>query len=332
MSTEPSAPKTRTWTRHLPTLVGVILLGGAIFVVQKEFRHLKWHDIKEALATIPPSALVISFIWTVLSYYILTFYDRLGTIYAGNKVSYGRVCFASFCAYTLSHNLGLAAVSGAAVRYRLYSQWGMTPLQIGKLVAFCSFTFGLGALVLGGAVLFILPANEVPFFGPYIPQFGLWAIAAVLWAIVLAYVTLSQIVRPFRVFGHMIELPGWRMAVMQVFLATIDVAVTATIFHALLPASTELNWVVFLAVYLIAYTGGLAANLPGGIGVFDTAMLIGLQPYVDAPHIVAAIVVFRLYYYIIPLFIAGPLFSGNELLHRGGGMMRALGRRFRKQP
>jgi uncharacterized membrane protein YbhN (UPF0104 family) len=328
MSNKTSAPA-RSWTRHLPTLIGLILLGGAIFVVQKEFRHLKWHDIKEALATIPPSALVISFIWTILSYYILTFYDRLGTIYAGNKVSYGRVCFASFCAYTLSHNLGLAAVSGAAVRFRLYSQWGMTPLQIGKLVAFCSFTFGLGGLVLGGGVLFYLPAEVVPFFGPYVPQLGLWAIAAAMWAIVIAYVSLARILRPFRVFGHLVELPGWRMAFMQVFLATIDVAVTATIFHALLPAGTDLNWVVFLAVYLAAYTGGLAANLPGGIGVFDTAMLIGLQPYVDAPHIIAAIVVFRLYYYIIPLFIAGPLFSGNELVNRSGTMMRAIGQRLR---
>lgn len=331
MSTVTSV-RARSWTRHLPTLIGLILLAGAIFVVQREFRHLKWHDIKEALATIPPSALAISFLWTVLSYYILTFYDRLGTIYAGHKVSYGRVCFASFCAYTLSHNLGLAAVSGAAVRFRLYSQWGLSPLQIGKLVAFCSFTFGLGGLVLGSAVLFILPAAEVPFFGPYVPQPGIWAIAAALLAIVLGYVSLSRILRPFRLFGHMIELPGWRMAILQVFLATIDVAVTATIFHALLPSGTGLNWVVFLAVYLAAYTGGLAANLPGGIGVFDTAMLVGLQPFVEAPQIIAAIVVFRLYYYIIPLFIAAPLFSGNELVNRGGSLLRALGRRLRRRP
>ena len=71
-----------------------------------------------------------------------------------------------------------------------------------------------------------------------------------------------------------------------------------------------------------AYTAGLAANLPGGIGVFDTAMLFGLEPYVSAPHIVGAIVVFRLYYYVIPLFLAGSLFAGNEILLRGGGLLR----------
>ncbi len=121
-----------------------------IYVVQREFRNLKLADIEEALAAIPHRALAISFLWTILSYGILTFYDRLGTIYAGHKVSYGRVAFASFCAYALSHNLGFAAVSGAAVRYRLYAHWGLTPLQIAKTVAFCRLTFGLGGMVLGG--------------------------------------------------------------------------------------------------------------------------------------------------------------------------------------
>jgi phosphatidylglycerol lysyltransferase len=115
------------------------------------------------------------------------------------------------------------------------------------------------------------------------------------------------------------------MAVAQVSLATVDVAVTATIFFALVPDVPGLTWTIFLGVYVASYTAGLAANLPGGIGVFDTAMLFGLEPYVDAPHIIGAIVVFRFYYYVIPLFLAGSLFAGNELFLRGGGIIRAVG-------
>ena len=319
------AEKVKSWMRHLPAVIGLALLIAALYVVQKEFRHLKMKDIGDVLAAIPTSALVFSFIWTVLSYGILTFYDRLGTIYAGHKVSYGRVAFASFCAYSLSHNLGFAAVSGAAVRFRLYAQWGLTPLQIGKTVAFCSLTFALGGLVLGGAILFAEP-RAVPFFGQYLPLWALYLVGAGLWAIVLAYVTLSRIIGHVRILGHEIDLPGWRMAVVQVVLATVDVAVTATIFYALLPPSPNLTWLIFLGVYVTAYTAGLAANLPGGIGVFDTAMLFGLEPYVDAPHVVGAIVVFRLYYYIIPLFLAGAMFAGNELVLRGGGVLQYFGK------
>ena len=310
--------------RHLPALIGVGLLCGALFVVQREFRSLKLADIEVALAAIPHRALAISFLWTLLSYFILTFYDRLGTIYAGHKVSYGRVAFASFCAYALSHNLGFAAVSGAAVRYRLYAHWGLTPLQIAKTVAFCSLTFALGGLVLGGFVLFIEPTT-VPFFGDRTPAIVMYAIGAGLWAVVAAYVTLSKVVGTITMFGNRVELPGWKMAILQVMLASVDVAVTASIFYSLLPAVEGLTWLRFLGAYLASYTAGLATNLPGGIGVFDTAMLLGLSPWMDAPRIVGAIVVFRLYYYIIPLFLAGTMFAGNEILLRGGLLFRRAG-------
>lgn len=315
----------KSWLRHLPAMLGVALLIGAIYVVQREFRHLRLKDIGAALDAIPLHALAYAFSWTILSYFILTFYDRLGTIYAGHKVSYGRVAFASFCAYALSHNLGFAAVSGAAVRYRLYAHWGLTPLQIGKTVAFCSLTFGLGGMVLGGAILFWEP-RAVPFFGEHLPHIALYGAGALLWGIVIAYVSLARVFRHVRILGHDIELPGWRMAIVQVLLATVDVATTATIFYTLVPHAPGLTWLIFLGVYLSSYSAGLLASLPGGIGVFDTAMLFGLAPYVSAPRTVGAIVVFRLYYYVIPLFLAGSMFAGNEIVVRGGGLLRHLRR------
>lgn len=308
--------------RHLPAVLGVVLLIGAVYVVWKEFRHLKLADIRTALEAIPVHALVISFVWTILSYWVLTFYDRLGTIYAGHKVSYGRVAFASFCAYSLSHNLGFAAVSGAAVRYRLYAHWGLTPFQIAKVVAFCSLTFALGGLVLGGVILFLEP-DAIPFFGAIVPSWGMYLIGAALWGVVAAYVSLSRFVGTIRLFGHEVTLPNWRMAIVQVTLATVDVAVTAAIFYALLPETPGLTFLRFLGVYVASYTAGLAANLPGGIGVFDTAMLLGLSPYLEPPQILGAIVVFRLYYYVIPLFLAGSLFAGNEILLRGGALVNS---------
>jgi uncharacterized membrane protein YbhN (UPF0104 family) len=318
----PGVPESvKTWLRNLPALLGMALLIGAIYLVQSEFRHLRLRDIGAALHDIPPRALALSFVWTVLSYFVLTFYDRLGTIYAGHKVSYGRVAFASFCAYALSHNLGFAAVSGAAVRFRLYAHWGLTPTQIAKTVAFCSLTFTLGGMVLGGTILFIEP-RAIPFFGTHLPRAAMYGAGALLWAIVLGYVTFARVLRRVRLFGQYVELPGVRMAVLQVLLATVDVAITATIFYQLLPAVPHLTWVVFLGVYVSSYTAGLLTNLPGGIGVFDSAMLLGLAPYIDAPRIVGAIVVFRLFYYVIPLFLAGSLFAGNEVLLRGGKLWR----------
>src|SRR3984885_10318324 len=167
--------------RHVPAVLGSVLLIGAVYVVQKEFRNLKIADIARALEEIPARAVATALVWTIISYAILTLYDRLGTIYAGRKVSYGKVAFASFCAYALAHNLGFAAVSGAAGRYRLYAPWGLTPFQIGKTVAFCSLTFALGGMVLGGAILFAEPTT-IPFFGQYLPLLVLHGVGVLLWA------------------------------------------------------------------------------------------------------------------------------------------------------
>lgn len=143
--------------RHGAAVFGVALLVGAVYVVQKEFRHLSMADIRAAMAALPVSALWIAAGLTVVAYLVLTIYDKLGAIYAGRRVSWPRTMVASFCGYALAHNLGFAAVSGAAVRYRLYSAWGLTPLEIAKVVGFTSLTFGLGGLALGGLVLLVEP-------------------------------------------------------------------------------------------------------------------------------------------------------------------------------
>ncbi len=302
--------------RHLPAMLGVVLLFAAVYAVQKEFRHLQLAEIGSAIRAIRPGPLAMAFACTVLAYGVLTLYDRLGTLYAGHRLSYRKVALASFCACALSHNLGFAAVSGAAVRYRLYAHWGLTPVEIGKTIAFCSLTFGLGGLALGGAILFAMP-EALPYVGAHAPRWVLHLLGGVLWAAVALYLGLSALLGTFRVRGHSVTLPAPQMALLQVALAAADVAAAATILWTLLPAAPGLGWLLFVGVYLAAFTAGLAANLPGGLGVFDTAILFGLAPFLPAAPIIAAIAVFRLYYYVIPLFLAGALFAGNEMLMRG---------------
>ncbi|MBR0654809.1 lysylphosphatidylglycerol synthase domain-containing protein [Plastoroseomonas arctica] len=301
--------------RHGPTAFGLALLVGAIYVVQREFRGLSVADIGTALAAIPPSALWIAGGLTLVAFAVLTIYDRLGSVYAGHPVSYARTSLASFVSYTLAHNLGFAAVSGAAVRYRFYAAWGLTSLEIAKIVAFTSLTYGLGGFALGGLVLMVQP-DILPWFRDHVPSWAMRVIAIVLWTTVLTYVVLSRLVSRIRIFGHDINLPGLKMALAQVALASVDVAVTAAIFYTLLPAADGLTFIIFLGIYVAGYTAGIAASVPGGIGVFDGFMLLALQPYMPPSHAVGALLLFRLYYYIIPLFVAGGLFAAFELTQR----------------
>lgn len=307
--------------RHGMAGFGLLLLCVAVWVVQKEFRSLSVADIRAALAAIPPITLWIAAGWTLLAYAVLTIYDRLGSVYAGYPVSYTRTSLASFCAYTLAHNLGFAAVSGAAVRYRFYAAWGLPAVAIAKVVAFTSLTFGLGACALGGLVLLVEP-DVVPGLGEHVPHWVMRAVGVLLWSLVIAYVLMSRIRTHISVFGHRIDLPGFGMALAQTALASVDVAVTAMIFYALLPEAEGLTFLRFLGIYITAYTAGIAASLPGGIGVFDGAILIGLQPWLTPAQVIGALLLFRLYYYIVPLFVAGLLFAGFEIAQRRHVLVR----------
>jgi glycosyltransferase 2 family protein len=308
--------------RQLPHLLGLLLLAGAIFVVQREFRHLSFGEVRQGLHAIPTGSLMLSAAFTLLSFFILSFYDRMAAIHVGHPLPFRRTFFASFCSYVLSHNLGFAALSGAAVRFRLYGNWGLKPAEIAQIIAFCSLTFVFGACALIGGVLLVEPAS-VPMLGERVPSLLLRLAGLAAWSIVFGYVVLSNRLDHLRLWRLQIELPGLRMAVGQVVVATLDVAATAAIAFALLPPTQGLGYPTFLAIYIASYTAGLVASVPGGLGVFDGAMLLGLSAWLPAPRILGMIFVFRIFYYIVPLFIAGILFAGHELLLRSEAILSA---------
>ena len=301
--------------RHGAAVLGIALLLGALYVVQRQLATVSWADVERAIGATPPSDLWLAAAWTFAAFAVLTIYDKLGSVYAGHPVSLWRTSLASFCAYSLSNNIGLATVSGAAVRYRFYAAWGVPAGAIARIVAFTSLTFGLGAMTLGGAILVFEP-GIVPAFDA-MPEWGVRAVGIALWVVVVAYVSASLFLPHFSLFGQRIDLPRPALALSQILLASVDVAVTAMIFYVLLPEAPGLTFLAFLGVYLAAYSAGIAANTPGGIGVFDGAVLLGLTQFLDAASVVGALLLFRCYYYLAPLLIAGVLFAVFELAQRG---------------
>ncbi len=329
---QPEGPGWKRWLKHLPHLIGLLLMVAAIGVVQHELRHLRLADIKQAMMAIPGRQLWLGVACTFFSYFILSFYDRLAVIQVGyRQISFRRTAFAAFCSYVLSHNLGFSAVSGAAVRYRLYRNWGVSSFAIAQIIAFCSATYLLGAAVLIGGVLVWEP-QVIPMAGSHVPSWVLAVIGVLLWAAVLGYIGMAFKVRTFTFRKWTVDLPSPRMAVMQTVVAAADVAATAGIAYVLLPPGIGVDYGSFLAIYIASYTAGLIASVPGGLGVFDGAMLLALGPYMPAPQILGVVLIFRLFYYIIPLFMAGIMFAGHELFLRGDAALAEKKSRKQKTP
>lgn len=312
-------PYWRRIVERLPPVLGLALLLFGGIALRRELRELDLRKIGDDLAAISTADLATAVGCTLLSYFILSFYDRLAVIHVGRKLSFGRTAFAAFCSYVLSHNLGFAAISGAAVRFRLYGNWGLRPGEITRIVAFCSVTYGLGASTLAAIVLLGEP-GALGALSHRISPVLLRGMGLGFAAVVLGYVAVSFRMTTVRLGRMVLPLPGPRMACGQILVATLEVAATAAIAYSLLPSGTALAFPAFLALYLASYSAGLAASVPGGLGVFDGAMVLGLSPFVDTATAIVTILVFRLLYYIIPLFVAGLLFAGHELLLRGDAL------------
>lgn len=312
---------------RLPALVGLVLLIVAGLVIWRELQHLSLQQVMGGLHAIPTSALWKGAGATLLSYAILSFYDGLACLHVKAGVSWGRAAFVAFCSYVLSHNLGCAAISGTAVRYRLYRNWGVPGLKIASIVAFCSVTYWLGMLGLVGFILL-----DQPGIIPYVRHVPHWMTTiggGGCFAVLLAYVLLPCWKQEVRIYKWTLRFPDWRIGLGQIFSSMADMSATALIAWCVLdtlPQGSSLTFGGFLAIYIGAYTAGLLANVPGGLGVFDSTMLLALSPWFSVPHIMASILVFRLFYYIIPLLLAGAMFAGHELFIKGAPLLARFGK------
>src|SRR5580704_19374636 len=146
----------RRWLLPGVTLVIFVLVG---FGLRHELAQFHFSHILAALRAIPRTALLAATACTAVSYALLGFYDVLALRYIGKLVPYGRTLFTSFIAYAFGHNFGIAALTSAAVRYRLYSSAGLSASDVAAVSAFCGVTTAIGLAVLGG-VSFILEPHQ----------------------------------------------------------------------------------------------------------------------------------------------------------------------------
>ena len=266
-----------------------------------------------AFRAIKPGHYALALLSTLLAYAALACYDRIALIHLGVKnISWRFVAACSFTTYALSHNIGASVVSGAAVRYRGYSSKGMSAAQIAILVAVCSLTFLLGEILLGGAGLLAKPhalarmSGLMPeFLRPWLanPSNARWIGAALIGAIVV-YIAGSALRMPsLTIRGTRIEYPRLPVVLAQMIAAPAELIGAAGIIYFALPEAGNPGFIVVLLVFIFSFSAALASNAPGGLGVLE---LVFLKAMPGAPQdgVLAALLLFRLLYLLIPLVLA----------------------------
>ena len=304
--------------KYLPPTLGLLVLGGTVVGLHGALKRIGLGDVLAALAATPRREVAHALMLLAGSLCVMAVYDIPGVLFARRlaafpRLSFRRIALASFCAYALSHVLGAAAISAAAIRLRLYAQWQAPPAGITRIIALSGSTFTLGFLSLLGGLLLVNPLN-VPLFGHAVAPEVLRAAGAMLAGAIVFYVVAARRRPALVVFGRNIALPGQFLALAQVVLSCVDTTLACGILYVVLPDTQGLNYAHVLGVYLVAFAGGLFSGLPGGVGVFDSVLLLGLADYLPPATALGAILLFRVLYYLGPACAAALCYAGYEIL------------------
>jgi phosphatidylglycerol lysyltransferase len=297
----------------LPALIGLALFLAALEVLRTELRAVTWHGLTTDLLNIPRGRLLLAMVLTAANYGVLTGYDFLAFAYVGKHLPWRRVAMTSFLAYAISNNVGFAMLSGASVRFRFYTRWGITAEELSRLVFSYVVTFWLGLLLIGG---FSLVRSTLP---QELGQTIAGIAAPVGWLLMLAsagYVTAALFrLGPIRIRRLELPLPRARLAFAQLGLSVLDWTIAGTVLYVLLPPDS-VPFLALMGAFLASQLLGLISHVPGGVGVFEGLMVLLLKPFVPSTTLLPALIAYRAVYYLLPLSVATLALVADELHQR----------------
>lgn len=296
----------------------------AIYLLYNKLKSYSIAQIRESLQQISYARIGLSIFLMVVNYIILVGYDWLALKAIHKKLALPRVGLVSFVGQAVSYNFG-ALLGGTSVRYRFYSAWGFSISDIVRLVLMLAVTFWVGALGLCGVIFIFWPPIIPDALAGNMPITDVRILGYILTAIAVAYLALCFIFRkPMHVFGKQFEFPTPRIAIAQCIVAGIDLIAAAACMYVLLPGNIGISFMEFLPSYLMAQVAVVVTHIPGGVGVFEL-IILELTHTSQEQIIFAAVLLFRLIYYIIPLLAAALLLALYEARQRKD-LLREAGR------
>jgi len=301
--------------RHLLKFLAGAAICLAFFLVYRSLGRYTLDEIEESVRSIAGFRLVSAFSFVILSYLCLTGFDTLAVRYAGKPLAYRQTALASFTALSIGHNVGLAALSSGAVRYRFYARWGLTALEVAKIIIFCGVTVGLGLVTLAGLALLLQGGSAPDLLG--LGRLARTAVGLICLSVPALYLLLCAFVRqPLYLRTWRFEPPKLYLAIGQIALGTLNFGCVAASIHQLLATFTDAGYLEVASAYVTANIAALVSHVPGGIGVLEATMLAILPSSAS----IGALVAFRVLYFFVPLTIGVPTLLVSEAYyrHRGG--------------
>jgi len=298
--------------RFLFKIIMVAAIAGAGYLLYSTLSQYSLDEILEALNSIPFSHLTAALGFAACSYLCLACSDALAVRYAGGSLPFHQTTLASFTALSIGHNVGVAALSSGAVRYRFYSRWGLSMQQVAKIIVFCGVTVALGISTVGALGFYLRPEDAARMTGFGADAISLAGILCLAFPVL--YLILAATVRkPLHFRKWNFAMPKLPIAAGQVAVGTANFSFVAACLHQILSGITEAGYIKVAAASITANIAAIASHVPGGIGVLEATIAY----IIPGAASVAAVIAYRVIYYFVPLGIGLPLLLASEFYYRG---------------
>jgi uncharacterized membrane protein YbhN (UPF0104 family) len=283
----------------------------AFYALAQALKNIDVNQVREAIRLTETWRIVVAACLVAACYGSLTLYDLLALRAIGRReIPYRIAALANFTSYPIAHGVGAVLPVSTAIRYRIYSVHGLTAIEVAKICFLTGLTFWLGNLTALG--LSMLHEPDAVGLIDHLPRVMNQLLAVGLLVAVAGYLiwTWNETRRVGR-REWSVDLPGGRIALLQIGLGVLDLSCAALAMYVLIPASMNVDVTRVVAVFIAATLLGFASHTPGGIGVFDATILIGLDTE-NKEALLAVLILFRLFYHLVPFVLALAVFGARE--------------------
>jgi len=188
------------------------------------------------------------------------------------------------------------------VRYRVYRPGGVTAPDVAVITIMSGLTFALSATLIMGVSLLISPQAATLVDG--LPSWTNFSAGLLVVAALGGYVGwVSSGRKALRLSGYELSVPGPFSTIAQIATGVGDMLCASGALYLLLPADPGIGYPLFAGLFAAALTLGLLSWLPGGVGVFESIMLLAV-PNIAPERMLASLLVFRVLYYLLPMVVA----------------------------
>ena len=302
------AAKSRRLLKKIISYAGVFVFALAAFMLYKQLQGHSLREIANAFMSIPTMNLIYAGIACFAGYLSLSLYDFLALRYVHKKLSWWKWMLAGVLGFAISNNAGHAVVSGGAIRYSLYTRWRIRAGEIVRMLTFSGFTYFLGCASIVIFGYFLVPHDL--FAHSVGASVGIFSLFIFCCAAIGAYFAMTVLFRGKNVhIGKLkFKIPSTEEAIFQTVLGITDSVLAGMVLYFCLAPFADIPFTTYIGVFVIAQTAGVFSQVPGGIGVFESIFLVALPAHISSANIFAALLAFRIIYYVLPLIGAGGLF------------------------